>query len=85
MFIPSLDVEENLTIDLLKEYIKKHKNFKINITKFIGYNSNLDIADEYFFSLFLGENLYPFCESISYREDSRNITFEICPNQIKLN
>ncbi|MBW4621212.1 MAG: hypothetical protein KME17_17870 [Cyanosarcina radialis HA8281-LM2] len=85
MFIPSLDIEENLTIDLLKEYIKRHNNFKVNITKFIGYNSNLDIADEYFFSLFLGERLYPFCESISYLEDSRNITFEICPKQIKLN
>jgi hypothetical protein len=65
MFIPSLDVEENLTINLLKKYVKKHKNFKLNISKFIGYNSNLDIAEEHFLALFLGESISPFCEKIS--------------------
>lgn len=84
MFIPSLDIEENLTIDLLKKYVKKHKNFKLNTPKYIGYNSNLDIANEYFFSLFLGEKIQPFCKSISYINDSSNITFEIRPNQVKL-
>lgn len=85
MSIPSLDFEENLTIDLLKEYFKNHKKVKLNIPRSIGgYNSNLDVAEEYLFPLFLGQSIYPFCDSISCLENSDNFIFKIYPSQSKL-
>lgn len=43
-------------------------------------NSNLDVAEDYLFSLFFGENIYPLCKSVYCQETSRSFSFNLCVN-----
>lgn len=72
-------IDQLFTIKSLCEYLENYKSIKlvVNCVTFCSANSNLDIATDYLFSLFLGESIYPFCESISYVITSYTIEFDL--------
>jgi len=72
-------IDQLFTIDSLCEYLENHRSIKliVNCSMFCSANSNLSIADDYLFSLFLGESIYPFCRSISCVVNLRSIDFDL--------
>ena len=72
-------IDQLFTIESLREYLEKHKSIKLIVKcdMFCGSNSNLSIADDYLFSLFLGESIYPFCSSISCAVNLSSIEFDL--------
>jgi hypothetical protein len=80
------NIEQQFTIDSLKEYFASSNGVELIVPFMsIGCNSSLDIAEDYLFFLFLSESIHPFCESVLYLEDSRNIIFSLYKNPNKLN
>lgn len=72
-------IDQLFTIESLCEYLESHKSIKLIVKceMFGSANSNLSIADDYLFSLFLGESIYPFCSSISCLVNLRSIDFDL--------
>lgn len=72
-------IDQLFTIESLCEYLEKNKSIKLIVKcdMFCGSNSNLSIADDYLFSLFLGESIYPFCSSISCVVNLSSIEFDL--------
>jgi hypothetical protein len=77
-------IDKLFTVDSLKEYFEVYKSIKliVDCTMFRSANSNLSIADDYLFALFLGESIYPYCSSISYCENSQSIDFDFYVEEI---
>jgi len=78
------EIDKLFTVDSLKEYFKIYKSIKLTVDcrMFRSANSNLSIADDYLFALFLGESIYPYCSSISYCENSQSIDFDFYVEEI---
>jgi len=76
------NTEQQFTVESLTEYFINFENIEIIIPfMYIGQaNSNLDVAEDYLFSLFFGENIYPLCKSVYCQETSRSFSFNLCVN-----
>ncbi len=73
------EIIANFTIDSLGTYIQQSQEieFIVSCSSFGAANSNLDIAEDYLFALFLGENIHHFCKSVDFTIQSSAICFTI--------
>jgi hypothetical protein len=71
------DITTDFTIDSLTKYILQSQEieFIVYCSSFGSANSNLDIAEDYLFALFLGESIHPFCKSAYCKVQSSSICF----------